>query len=131
MPGADAKRLPVFHEHDRIRFDVLHHTERKEQIVHLLRGGRAFADELGLRGADRGIVRRLQQQAATDTLEVVKIVARAKRHLQHAHVLLVFQHGQRLRAIAGRDQHFQELCRHCLRCRGVDFAIESDDAAEG
>jgi hypothetical protein len=57
--------------------------------------------------------------------------AAGRRDLQHAHVLFLRDHVDRIRRVARGDQHFEKLRRHRLERRRVDGPVEGDDAAEG
>ena len=83
-------------------------------------------------GADVPRIGALQQEAAADALhvELRRRGDRRERDLQHAHVLLLRDHRERIRRIARRDQHLEKLRRHGLERRRVDRPAEGDDAAE-
>jgi hypothetical protein len=72
---------------------------------------RGHGGELG--GRHIAVVRGLQQKAASDALQVERVVRgrRGKLDLEHPHVLLLRNQRERILLVRRRDQYFDELRR--------------------
>ncbi|CWP79464.1 Uncharacterised protein [Neisseria meningitidis] len=128
---ANAVGLTAFAEDDGVGFDVFCDVPDKQQIVPLLLGRLAFGDDFQIGAADAVDVGGLYQQSAADAFEFEAVRACFERYFQYAHVFLGGGDFEGFGGKLRRHQNFHKLVvGNLFHGFAVDFAIESDDAAE-
>ena len=131
LPGANANGHAVLAVDNSIRLDEFGDAPAEQQVIHFLVTGLALTYNVQLFVECKiGI---LYQQAAIDALEIEASLRRIQgAALEQANVFLL-RYGTGCRVADTRcDDDLDELAfDYRFRSNTVEFAIESDDAAEG
>ena len=116
---------------------MAHRAPREEQVRQLLERRSPLGDHLQLVAIVLERVEGLDQQAATDPLEVevadphLRFAGFVWRDLDDLEALLGPEHLERLRRVARRDDGLEEAGPDGARGRLVDHPVDTDDPAVG
>ena len=131
LPGTDADRLAVLHEHDRVRLHVPADPPRELDVAPLGVGGHALGDHLPVVACRREVVRLLHQEAHPRSGARRSSTARGRVPRAAACSCAWRQRLDRSGLVRRRDHDVGlRSGDHALDRRGVDRAVQRDDPAE-
>ena len=133
LAGADAERLQVLGDDDRVRVHVLADAPGEEEVAPELLVGLVAGANLHPFAVVHLRVGVLHEEAADHAAKVALAEGRAPALavLEDPRSGLLLEDLDRVGRVLGRDQHLDELLGQALRERRVDAAVDRDDAAVG
>ncbi len=131
LSGADADRLAVLDQHDRVRLHVPAQTPRELEVAPLLGGRCDLGDDAPVVARRREVMGVLHEEAARDLPEVASFRRGCGRFEDASVLALLLQRLDRARLVAGRNHDVGlRAGDHAFDGRVVDGTVQRDDAAE-
>src|SRR5690606_11215362 len=131
LAGAYSDGHPVPAKDNGIGFHEFGDLPREQEIAHLPGIRRPFGNHLEVIGADDSQVCSLHEEPARDFFQIVASPGRRFARYENPDVLLLPQRIERAVVDVRSDDHLYKLVLDdCARSSGIEWFVESDDAAE-